>query len=64
MCRVCVVGIVVRSVRAGYGRTFVSVLGSPSSTQVIVAVLIHGDLNDCFFFDTLYYISINVRLKH
>lgn len=28
---------------------------------VIVAVLIHGDLNDCFFFDTLYYISINVE---
>ena len=25
------------------------------------ALLIHGDLNDCFIFDTLYYISVNVE---
>jgi len=28
---------------------------------VFVATLIHGDLNDCFIFDTLYYISVNVE---
>lgn len=28
---------------------------------VVLALLIHGDLNDCLFFDTLYYVSINVE---
>jgi len=28
---------------------------------VMVAVVIHGDLNDCFIYDTLYYISVNVE---
>lgn len=28
---------------------------------VVTAVVIHGDLNDCVFFDTLYYVSINVE---
>jgi uncharacterized protein with PQ loop repeat len=28
---------------------------------VLVALLIHGDLNDCFIFDTLYYIAVNVE---
>jgi len=28
---------------------------------VILAVVIHGDLNDCFVYDTLYYVSVNVE---
>jgi hypothetical protein len=28
---------------------------------VLVAIVIHGDLNDCFIFDTLYYIAVNVE---
>merc|ERR1719198_2050945 len=28
---------------------------------VMVALVIHGDLNDCFIFDTLYYVSVNVE---
>jgi len=28
---------------------------------VLMALMIHGDLNDCFIFDSLYYISVNVE---
>jgi hypothetical protein len=36
-------------------------LRSAMPVCVVLAVLIHGDLNDCFFFDSLYYVSINVE---
>jgi len=28
---------------------------------VCLALVVHGDLNDCFIFDTLYYVSVNVE---
>jgi uncharacterized protein with PQ loop repeat len=28
---------------------------------ILLALVIHGDLNDCFIFDSLYYVSVNVE---